>query len=60
MAKFLDYIVFMTYDLHGQWDATNKWANPGCIEGNCLRSQVNITETLGALVRLPSTPSHHR
>ncbi|KAB5513032.1 chitinase [Coniochaeta sp. 2T2.1] len=23
IAKIVDYIVYMTYDLHGQWDATN-------------------------------------
>jgi GH18 family chitinase len=54
MAKQLDYIVYMTYDLHGmldsffgrvkeltyagQWDAGNQWATEGCPEGNCLRS----------------------
>lgn len=26
MAKVADYIVYMTYDLHGQWDVGNKWA----------------------------------
>lgn len=26
MSEVLDYIVYMTYDLHGQWDAGNKWA----------------------------------
>lgn len=40
----------MTYDLHGQWDAGNQWASPGCPTGNCLRSHVNRTETMGALV----------
>jgi len=44
MEKFLDYIVFMTYDLHGQWDYANKWTSPGCAQGNCLRSQVNMTD----------------
>jgi GH18 family chitinase len=38
-ALFVDYIVFMTYDLHGQWDYDNKWTDPGCpTRGNCLRS----------------------
>lgn len=45
----VDYVVFMTYDLHGQWDYGNKWSDPGCPGGNCLRSDVNLTETLGAL-----------
>lgn len=49
MSKSLDYIVFMTYDLHGQWDYANQWATPGCANGDCLRSHVNLTETLNAL-----------
>ncbi|KAJ5056167.1 hypothetical protein J3E72DRAFT_200340 [Bipolaris maydis] len=49
MAKDLDYIVYMTYDLHGQWDYGNKWTSPGCDTGNCLRSHVNETETKDAL-----------
>ncbi|RSL78176.1 hypothetical protein CEP51_008443 [Fusarium floridanum] len=49
MAKVVDYIIYMTYDLHGQWDYDNKWASPGCPKGDCLRSHVNLTETLGAL-----------
>lgn len=52
MSTLLDYIVYMTYDLHGQWDAGNKWATPGCPTGNCLRSHVNITETLDALTMI--------
>ncbi len=38
MAEYLDYIIYMTYDLHGQWDTGNKCAQLGCPEGNCLRS----------------------
>lgn len=49
MAKSLDYIVYMTYDLHGQWDYGNHWASSGCSSGNCLRSHVNTTETSDAL-----------
>ncbi|PVI08686.1 glycoside hydrolase family 18 protein [Periconia macrospinosa] len=49
MAKALDYIIYMTYDLHGQWDYDNKWTSPGCPTGNCLRSHVNETETKEAL-----------
>ena len=49
MARSLDYIVYMTYDLHGQWDYNNKWTSPGCPTGNCLRSHVNETETKDAL-----------
>lgn len=39
MGSVLDYIVFMTYDLHGQWDYGSTFSNPGCANGNCLRSQ---------------------
>jgi len=51
MEPFIDYVVYMTYDLHGQWDYGNKWATPGCTlkDGNCLRSHINMTETLNAL-----------
>ncbi|KAJ2354425.1 hypothetical protein GGH92_000031 [Coemansia sp. RSA 2673] len=43
MAQQLDYIVYMTYDLHGQWDYGNQWT------GNWLKSHVNWTETQQAL-----------
>ncbi|KAF7556909.1 hypothetical protein G7046_g6170 [Stylonectria norvegica] len=49
MGAKLDYIVYMTYDLHGQWDYNNKWTSPGCPNGNCLRSHVNETEVRDAL-----------
>jgi hypothetical protein len=26
IAKVVDYIVYMTYDFHGQWDYANKWS----------------------------------
>lgn len=52
MAPIVDYIVYMTYDLHGQWDFNNKWSDPGCPGGNCLRSDVNLTETINALVMI--------
>lgn len=45
MSQVVDYIVYMTYDLHGQWDYGNKFAQEGCDAGNCLRSHVNLTET---------------
>lgn len=45
----LDYMIYMSYDLHGQWDYGNEWAVPGCPEGNCLRSHVNMTETLTSM-----------
>ncbi|KAH8803509.1 glycoside hydrolase family 18 protein [Xylogone sp. PMI_703] len=52
MAPVLDYIVYMTYDLHGQWDYGNTFSNPGCANGNCLRSHVNLTETEYALAMI--------
>ncbi|PWY76008.1 glycoside hydrolase family 18 protein [Aspergillus sclerotioniger CBS 115572] len=52
MAPLLDYIIYMTYDLHGQWDSNNQWSQLGCPTGNCLRSDVNLTETIGALVMI--------
>ncbi|KAM5447956.1 hypothetical protein McanCB56680_008038 [Microsporum canis] len=49
IGKIVDYIVYMTYDLHGQWDAQSTFAQPGCPSGMCLRSHVNLTETISAL-----------
>ena len=49
IGAVVDYVIYMTYDLHGQWDYGNKWADTGCVEGNCLRSHVNLTETTNAL-----------
>lgn len=43
------YTVYMTYDLHGQWDWNNPNAADGCDGGGCLRSHVNVTETSIAL-----------
>ncbi|WEW59000.1 hypothetical protein PRK78_004468 [Emydomyces testavorans] len=52
ISKLVDYIVFMTYDLHGQWDAQNQNAQIGCPSGMCLRSNVNLTETISSLVMI--------
>ncbi|CAK7236302.1 hypothetical protein SEUCBS140593_009574 [Sporothrix eucalyptigena] len=49
IGAVVDYVVFMTYDLHGQFDYGNQYAQDGCPTGNCLRSDVNLTETLNAL-----------
>jgi GH18 family chitinase len=49
IAGVVDYIVFMTYDLHGTWDLGHKFSQDGCPDGNCLRSDINITETVSAL-----------
>ncbi|KAJ5097138.1 hypothetical protein N7456_007859 [Penicillium angulare] len=52
ISKTVDYIVFMTYDLHGQWDYDNAFADDGCPHGNCLRSHVNFTETYHAVAMI--------
>lgn len=49
MSAVVDYFIYMTYDLHGQWDYGSKFSNPGCKTGNCLRSHVNKTETRTSL-----------
>lgn len=49
LGYVVDYVIYMTYDIHGQWDAGNQWTSPGCPGGNCLRSHVNMTETINAL-----------
>jgi chitinase len=49
IGKIVDYVVFMTYDMHGQWDYGSQWAATGCPEGSCVRSHVNSTETMDAL-----------
>lgn len=52
IGRVVDYIVYMTYDLHGQWDMDNANSQEGCDNGNCLRSQVNLTETKQALAMI--------
>ncbi|KAK8131380.1 hypothetical protein PG984_007818 [Apiospora sp. TS-2023a] len=52
IARVVDYIVYMTYDLHGQWDTDNANSQEGCANGNCLRSQVNLTETKQSLAMI--------
>ncbi|KKA17641.1 hypothetical protein T310_8420, partial [Rasamsonia emersonii CBS 393.64] len=52
ISDVVDYIIYMTYDLHGQWDYGNKNVDPGCPKGNCLRSHVNMTETQYALAMI--------
>lgn len=49
LSSVVDYIVFMTYDLHGQWDYGNAFSDPGCPEGGCLRSHVSQLETFCSL-----------
>ncbi|KAL2127503.1 hypothetical protein VTI74DRAFT_10626 [Chaetomium olivicolor] len=52
ISRVVDYIVYMTYDLHGQWDAHNEYSQEDCETGNCLRSQVNLTETRQSLAMI--------
>ncbi|TPX08096.1 uncharacterized protein E0L32_010163 [Thyridium curvatum] len=52
IGKVVDYIVYMTYDLHGQWDADNANSQEACDTGKCLRSQVNLTETKQSLAMI--------
>lgn len=52
ISKTVDYIVYMTYDLHGQWDAHNEYSQEYCATGNCLRSQANLTETRQSLAMI--------
>ncbi|KAI5301332.1 hypothetical protein KEM55_003850, partial [Ascosphaera atra] len=49
IGSVVDYVVLMTYDFHGQWDAGNRYSQEGCPSGMCLRSHVNMTETLTSL-----------
>ncbi|OAX82110.1 hypothetical protein ACJ72_03545 [Emergomyces africanus] len=49
IAESIDYIVYMTYDLHGQWNYGNSNAFDSCPSGKCVRSHVNLTETSHAL-----------
>lgn len=60
MAPVLDYIVFMTYDLHGQWDVGREWSMEGCEAGNCLRSHINSTLTMNSMIMMTKAgvPSH--
>ncbi|UKZ57771.1 hypothetical protein TrVGV298_011632 [Trichoderma virens] len=52
ISAVIDYIVYMTYDLHGQWDYGNANAFDMCPSGKCIRSHVNITETRNSLAML--------
>ncbi|GLA55977.1 hypothetical protein AnigIFM63604_003465 [Aspergillus niger] len=60
MSEVLDYNVYMTYDLYGQWDYNNSYVNPGCPTANYLRSHVNLTEAEYALAMISKAgvPAH--
>ncbi|KAL4816487.1 glycoside hydrolase superfamily [Aspergillus spinulosporus] len=49
MWQHVDYLIYMTYDFHGQWEYENSFIQDWCDGGNCLRSHVNLTETEWAL-----------
>ncbi|RDW74489.1 uncharacterized protein DSM5745_07151 [Aspergillus mulundensis] len=49
MWEHVDYLIYMTYDFHGQWDYETSVIQDWCKGGNCLRSHVNLTETEWAL-----------
>lgn len=49
ISQVIDYIVYMTYDLHGQWDYRNPPSFDKCDSGKCIRSHVNTTEIRNAL-----------
>ncbi|OMH82739.1 Killer toxin subunits alpha/beta [Zancudomyces culisetae] len=46
MSKYLDYIGYMTYDLHGTWDSTIPSLGP------YLKSHVSWSETMNALTMI--------
>ncbi|CAI7630226.1 unnamed protein product [Penicillium glandicola] len=52
IVRHVSYFIYMTYDLHGQWDYNNAYADEGCPTGDCLRSHVNKTETLNSLAMI--------
>lgn len=52
IGEVVDFITFMTYDLHGSWDSDRRWSEEGCPAGNCLYSHVNLTETMWALAMI--------
>ncbi|KAK5789006.1 hypothetical protein VI817_008130 [Penicillium citrinum] len=52
MSDYVSYFIYMTYDLHGQWDYNNAYADEGCPSGDCLRSHVNKTETRNSLAMI--------
>ncbi|EDN99276.1 hypothetical protein SS1G_02128 [Sclerotinia sclerotiorum 1980 UF-70] len=49
LSLIVDYVIYMTYDLHGQWDYGSAFSDASCPAGNCLRSGANLTETLESL-----------
>ncbi|PVI04199.1 glycoside hydrolase family 18 protein [Periconia macrospinosa] len=65
IGGMVDYIVYMTYDLHGQWDYGNKWSSPNCEEyvstGPPLPPEFSLTENpLAQRKLLAIAHQHHR
>ncbi|KAI1108458.1 class 5 chitinase 1 [Nemania sp. NC0429] len=60
ISDVVDYIIYMTYDLHGQWDYGSHFSDPGCPDGSCLRSHINRTETQQSfsMITKAGVPSH--
>lgn len=56
IANVVDFITFMTYDLHGIWDLSEAYSQSGCVAGDCLFSHVNMTETMWALSMISKAP----
>ncbi|KAJ6016093.1 hypothetical protein N7540_010684 [Penicillium herquei] len=52
ISEVVDYIIYMTYDLHGTWDLGDSSAQSGCTAGDCLFSHVNLTETMYSLAMI--------
>ncbi|KAJ5629393.1 hypothetical protein N7528_003050 [Penicillium herquei] len=49
ISETVDFINYMTYDLHGTLDLGDAYAQWGCTAGDCLFSHINMTETMWAL-----------
>jgi GH18 family chitinase len=53
IGSIVDYVVYMTYDMHGIWNfGENYPESSGCPQGKCVRSHVNMTETMDNLVSI--------
>ncbi|KAL6873022.1 glycoside hydrolase family 18 protein [Trichoderma novae-zelandiae] len=51
-ASFWYLKAFPIADIARTWDFNSRWASDGCPKGSCLRSHVNMTETLNALAMI--------
>lgn len=60
IANVVDYIIFMTYDLHGQWDYGSAWSDSGCPAGNCLVSLSALINTFVLTPCLATSCQPHR